>query len=745
MTNSQQPATNTSNGAGDRQPPNNQEPKGLGTFGGVYTPSVLTILGVIMYLRFGWVVGNVGLLGTLAIVTLSTSITLLTSLSVSAIATDRVVRVGGAYYMISRSLGIETGGAVGIPLYFAQAFSVALYTIGFAESIVKTFPALDQTYVALITTIAVAFLAFTSASLAIRAQYFIMAAIALSLLSLLFGQPIEPTAIEWWNADGESFWVVFAVFFPAVTGIMSGVSLSGDLRDPTKSIPVGTLAAVATGYLIYMGLPVLLATRVDAATLIEDSLVMKQMALWGPTILWGVWGATLSSALGSILGAPRVLQALARDGVLPRWMSVLGQGSGKEDEPRIGTAVTLGVAIAAVCIGDLNLIAPVLTMFFLTTYMVLNVSASIEGILQSPSFRPTFRVHWLFSLLGAIGCLAVMFLINAVATVVAAAIVLGIYFWLQQRELVTTWGDVRRGLWMELLRIGIMQIRHAEDTKNWRPNVLVLSGIPRKRWSLVELAKGFTHNRGLITISSVLPSGSRDLARQAELERTLVEYLERRGVEALVRVVTANNPFEGAYRLVETYGLGAVVPNTIVLGDSENADIRDRYCQMIRDIHGAKRSIVILRENGDRGFGERSRIDIWWGGLQANGSLMLLLAYLLCKNISWRKAKIYLNLVVPNSAAAAAAETNIKNLIAKLRITAFPQVLIAEGRSFDEILHSSSENADLIFLGMARPTDDSFTRYYEKLQSRVTGMPTTLFVLAAPDFAFEEVLGESTT
>ncbi|MEM9538279.1 MAG: Na-K-Cl cotransporter [Cyanobacteria bacterium P01_E01_bin.42] len=736
MTNSQPPATNP-------QTPNDQPATGLGTFGGVYTPSVLTILGVIMYLRFGWVVGNVGLLGTLAIVTLSTSITFLTSLSVSAIATDRVVRVGGAYYMISRSLGIETGGAVGIPLYFAQAFSVALYTIGFAESIVKTFPTLNQTYVALITTIVVAFLAYTSASLAIRAQYFIMAAIAISLLSLLFGKPIEPTAIEWWNGDGESFWVVFAVFFPAVTGIMSGVSLSGDLRDPTKSIPVGTLAAVGTGYLIYMGLPLLLATRADATTLIEDSLVMTQMALWGPTILWGVWGATLSSALGSILGAPRVLQALARDGVLPRWMSVLGQGSGKEDEPRLGTAVTLGVAIAAVCIGDLNLIAPVLTMFFLTTYMVLNVSASIEGILQSPSFRPTFRVHWIFSLLGAAGCLAVMFLINAVATVVAAAIVLGIYFWLQQRELVTTWGDVRRGLWMELLRIGILHIRHEEDTKNWRPNVLVLSGIPRKRWSLIELAKGFTHNRGIITVSSVLPSGSRDLAQQAELERTLVEYLERRGVEALVRVVSANNPFEGAYRLVETYGLGAVVPNTIVLGDSENADIRDRYCQMIRDIHSAKRSIVILRENGDRGFGARSRIDIWWGGLQANGSLMLLLAYLLCKNISWRRAKIYLNLVVPNSAAAAAAKTNLEGLIAKLRITAFPQVLIGEGRSFDEILHSSSENADLIFLGMARPTDNSFTRYYEKLQSRAIGLPTTLFVLAAPDFAFEEVLGES--
>jgi amino acid transporter len=241
-----------------------EKPSGLGTFGGVYTPSILTILGVIMYLRFGWVVGNVGLLGTLIIVTLSTSITFLTSLSISAIATDRVVRVGGAYYMISRSLGIETGGAVGIPLYFAQAFSVALYTIGFAESVVATFSHLNQLYVALITTVAVAVLALTSASIAIRAQYFIMAAIALSLIAFVFGHPVEPTQIELWGAPdrlSEPFWGVFAVFFPAVTGIMAGVNMSGDLRDPSRSIPTGTLAAVGTGYVIYMGLPIFLAMR----------------------------------------------------------------------------------------------------------------------------------------------------------------------------------------------------------------------------------------------------------------------------------------------------------------------------------------------------------------------------------------------------------------------------------------------------------------------------------------------------
>ena len=728
---------------------NLSEVSGLGTFGGVYTPSILTILGVIMYLRFGWVVGNAGLWKTLLIVTISTSITFLTSLSVCAIATDRVIRVGGAYYMISRSLGIETGGAVGISLYFAQAISVALYTIGFAESVVQTFPQLSQLYVALAVTVIVGILAITSASIAIKAQYFIMAAIALSILSLIFGSTLPGVEPQMFSVPppevSAPFWTVFAVFFPAVTGIMAGVNMSGDLRDPIKSIPVGTLAAVGTGYVIYMILPVLLAWRVDSATLISEPLVMQRISVWGPIILLGVWGATLSSAIGSMLGAPRVLQAVVRDGVLPGWFSVLGNGHGADDEPRNGTLLTLGFAIAAVCIGDLNLIAPILSMFFLTTYLVLNVAAGVEGFLQSPSFRPTFRVHWSLSILGAIGCLWVMFLIDARSTFVAAVIVLLIYLWLQQRELRTTWGDVRRGIWMALISSGIFMMEEEDDTKNWRPHLLVLSGAPQKRWSLIELADAFSHSRSLMTVSSVLPSDSRDLGQQIKLEKTIRNYLQKRGVRALVRVTTADDPFEGAMRLVETYGLGPLVPNTIVMGDSENISLRASFCEAIAQIHASKRNLVIFHENPQQVFGGRRRIDVWWGGMQANGSLMVLLAYLLISDIGWRNARITLKLVVPDDTAAIAARENIRNYIENIRIKMVnTQVIIAEGRSFEEILERGSRNSDLVFLGMATPRDnESYMEYYESLRNKVTNLPSTIFVLAAPDFAFGEVLSDS--
>ncbi len=730
---------------------------GLGTFGGVYTPSILTILGVIMYLRFGWVVGNAGLINTLIIVTISTAITFLTALSVCAIATDRVVRVGGAYYMISRSLGIEPGGAVGISLYFAQAISVALYTIGFAESLVRTnffiginnfgfnLQDLNQTYVALVITILVGILAITSASIAIKAQYFIMAAIILSLFSLVFGHAVPDVEHQMFSAppeDAAPFWTVFAVFFPAVTGIMAGVNMSGDLKDPVKSIPSGTLAAVITGYVIYMILPLFLAFRVDTTSLIEKPLIMQQISLWSPAILLGVWGATLSSAIGSILGAPRVLQALARDGVLPRCLNFLGAGYGKDDEPRNGTLVTLGFAIAAVCIGDLNLIAPILSMFFLTTYLVLNVAAGIEGFLQSPSFLPTFRVHWSLSFFGAVGCLWVMFLIDAGSTVIAAGIVLGVFLWLQQRELRTTWGDVRRGMWMALISMGIFQMTEEDDTKNWRPHILVLSGAPQKRWSLIELADGFSHNRSLMTVSSVLPSSSRDLGRQIKLEKTIRDYIQKRGVKALVRVTTASDPFDGAMRLVETYGLGPLVPNTVVMGDSEEPSRRAQFCHAIAQIHASKRNVVIFRENQQQNFGGRRRIDVWWGGLQGNGGLMLLLAYLLSTDLNWRDTRIYLKLVVPDEAAAAAARENLKSYVNKLRIDVTSQVYTAQGRPFAEILRQCSNNADLVFLGMATP-QENYMEYYENLQAKVVGLPSTVFVLAAPEFAFGEVLTES--
>jgi len=722
---------------------------GLGTFGGVYTPSILTILGVIMYLRFGWVVGNVGLIGSLIIVTLATSITFLTSLSVAAIATDQRVRIGGAYYMISRSLGIESGGAIGIPLYIALALSVALYVVGFAESVVGVFPNLSIQWVGVITTIGVTALALVSAKAAIRAQYFIMVAIVVSLISLVFGNPIETSVTSEIassvTSNKESFWVVFAVFFPAVTGIMAGVNMSGDLKDPTKSIPIGTFAAIGTGYVIYIGLVIILALRATPYELISDPLIMRKMAFWGDAILLGVWGATLSSAVGSILGGPRVLQALAKDKILPNWLSWLGKGSGEDEEPRLGTIFTMAVALIAVWFGDLNLIAPILSMFFLTTYGVINLAAGIEKLLDSPSYRPTFKVHWSISIIGALGCFSVMFLINLTATLIALIFVGVIFFWLERRELTSVWGNVKNGLLMAVIREALLKVNDDFEPKTWRPRPLVLSGSPKKRWHLIDFANSLTHNRGILVVATVLKSEHIEHQRLERMEYDLGNFLKKRAVEALVKVVSSDNPFNGSVRLVEAYGLGKLVPNTIVLGGSENPDIREDYCNMIRSFYNMKRNVILIH-GGEEDFNDgvpvsskRRKIDLWWGGFKGNGGLMMILVYMLQNSISWKNADVHLKIIVELEDAVDEIRNNMLSIVNQIRFDAEIDIIISNGRPFPEIFKQSSKDADLILLGMANPGKD-FTKYYENMLLQSEDMPTTVFVLAGQDISFGEVL-----
>ena len=715
--------------------------QGLGAFGGVFTPSILTILGVIMYLRFGWVVGNAGLRGTLIIVTVATSITFLTALSIAQIATDQRVKTGGAYYMISRSLGVEVGGAIGLPLYFAQALSVALYTIGFAESLHVVFPATNEKLVAAVTTLLVTILALVSARAAIKAQYFIMAGIGISLVSLFLGEPLPPASVTLPSVEPVGFWVVFAVFFPAVTGIMAGVNMSGDLADPRRAIPRGTLAAVGVSYLVYMSIPFLLTRSADTATLISDPLIMRRIAWSGNAILVGVWGATLSSALGSILGAPRILQALARDKILPRPFQFLGSGTEDGDEPRIGTVVSFAIALIAISLGDLNVLAPILTMFFLATYAVINVVSSVERFLRNPSFRPTFKVHWGLSLLGAVGCTSVMFLINPLATVLAGITMLAIYLWLRSRGLKATWGDLRQGAWQAIIRWGLLNLRSSGHAKAWRPNVLVLAGSPAKRWYLIELANTISHDRGILSIATILPEPTTS-ARKSQLALSIREHLEERSVEALVRVVSASSPYQGAGLLVEAYGLGSLVPNTVMLGDGDTTKNKAEYASMVARIHEANRNIVIVRAPESYTFGAKKRIDVWLHGLRGNGSLMLTLAHLLATSLEWRQSKIVVRMIVRNREGAQDARTNLVALIETARIAADVEVIVDE-RPALAVIAEVSQYCDIAFLGLPTPTEDkpeSFAASLAQLQMETASIPSVAFVLASSDGELQHIL-----
>jgi hypothetical protein len=332
-----------------------------------------------------------------------------------------------------------------------------------------------------------------------------------------------------------------------------------------------------------------------------------------------------------------------------------------------------------------------------------------------------------------------MFLINAVATGIALVFVAIIFAWLESRELKTTWGDVRRGIWMALIRGGLMRLDDTEEEKTWRPHPLVLSGSPTRRWHLIEFASSLTQGRGILTVSSVITSDRVRIQQRSNMERNVREYLAKRSIQGLVRVVSAPDSFEGAKRLVDSYGLGTLVPNTIILGDSENLEIRDKYCDMIRYFYNQKRNVIVIHDNKEIHFNNYQKIDVWWGGLKKNGGLMILLTYMLQSSTRWYDADVTIKMVVKHENAVEGIRKNLEQILNKIRIEASIELIVAENRSFKEILHDSSSSADLILLGMATPGDD-FAAYYEKIQGRLEGMPTTALVLAGEEMSFGEVL-----
>ena len=512
---------------------------GFGTFAGVFTPSILTIIGVVMYLRFGWMLGNVGLTTSLIIVTAASSITFLTGLSISSLATNMRMKGGGAYFMLSRSFGLEAGAAIGIPLALAQAVSISFYVAGFAEALVESgLPMVgtwDPRLVGLVTLALLAILATVSADAALKAQFFIMGAIALSLVSFFAGGTPQGMTAPASVPPALDFWTVFAVFFPAVTGILSGVGMSGDLKNPSRSIPIGTIAAVLTGWVVYMSVPIVLSWFVsDAAILRTDTMVMQKCARWPFLILLGVWAATLSSALGGLLCAPRVVQALAQDRLMPGF---LGRGYGNNKDPRIASAICFLIAGAGLWFGDINALAPILTMFNLTTYGLLNLSAGLEELMGNPSWRPTFRVRPFLSFAGFAGCFAVMFMISPGWTFCAFVAVGFIYWLVKRRALRARWGDMRTGILMYTVQVALRLLGKRQlDERNWRPNLLVLASVPLDRPHLLSLAAAVSGGRSFVTLATVVPEAADDVSHATALRDSIRRHLNKVRLEAQIRI-----------------------------------------------------------------------------------------------------------------------------------------------------------------------------------------------------------------
>ncbi|MGK7312626.1 MAG: amino acid permease [Candidatus Longimicrobiales bacterium M2_2A_002] len=651
--------------------------KTYGTFGGVFVPTLLTILGVIMYLREGWVVGNAGLLGAWGVILLAFGITGFTGLSLSSITTNIRIGSGGAFNVISQSLGLEVGGSVGVPLYLSQALAVSMYIFGFREGWLWIFPEHPALLVDLGLFAVIFVIAFISAGLAFRIQYVILAIIVGSLISI--GATVFQGALEYdptWigsfrgsaegGFEGIGFWAVFAVFFPASTGIMAGANMSGELENPKRAIPVGTLSAIGVSVVVYMVLAYWLATVAPPDALVENYTVMVDRAAWGPIVLAGLLGATFSSALSSLVGAPRILQALGEHSVLPGsgWLSVRT----RTGEPRNALYLTGAIVLAALMLRSLNAVAPMITMFFLITYAMINVVVFLEQSMGLVSFRPLFRIPRLVSGIGALGCIFAMFVVNPAFSLVAVAVVLGIHAILIRRKLEAPFGDVRSGLFVALAEWAAQKVGSltAGRERIWRANLLVPVQDPSEVWHRLGLYRDLARPNGFIKLVGLTDELSED--RLEEDLDDLCGSLQSDGVFSSCTVISSASFSENLGAGVEAFGGTFFRPNVLTLTLPDDQERRAGVQHLLDMARKEQMGTALLVEASRGSPYQRESVNVWFEDQgegwelsmeMRNQDLAVLLGYKLMKN--W-DARLRLVARVDDADEASAARNYLADL-----------------------------------------------------------------------------------
>jgi Amino acid transporters len=720
--------------------------KKLGTFLGVYTPTILTIFGVIMYMRAGELVGKMGLWPMVFIVLISNSITLITTLSFSSIATNKKVGVGGAYYIVSRSLGFEIGGAVGLPLFLSQALSITLYSFGLAEVIKMLFETQFSLNLVTFGIIAVvAAVSFVGAGFAMKTQIPVMIFVAVSILFLIIGAFMKGSFIECFRTFPSNFGDIFAsheelsffsamaIFFPAVSGIMAGLGLSGDLENPQKSIPIGAIAATLTGFAFYVTLPLFLSMGATPEEMLKDRMIWSRISPVNGNIviLPGLFGAIFSSAVGSMLGAPRTFIAMACDQVGNK--KALGFLQSKKGE-YASFALSLVIACAAVFLGNLNTVASILTIFFLTVYGIVNITAALETLSNEPSWRPQFKIPAIISLVGGVACIIVMFLIDPLLSIVAIIIEVILYFILRRvaaQNSVT--GDARRGVYENLVKNSLIQLKDLKMTpRNWRPYIQVFINDNEKQLKLVGFASDFGLSSGIVTVTKIIFGrlGEEHIEIDKEVD-FMEEFYKKNSLSVFPEVTVMENFEDGVLSAVQSNGMAGLRSNTIMMCWPDNVDIYlPRYLSVMRRMAALKKSTVIGKVSSDFNLKNSSKtIHVWWGGLQRNGDLMLLLAYLLTKSPAWDDATIKLLRMVPDESAKEVAESELRKLSTDSRIAAEPMIVVKEkDELFEHVLSRVSSSADVVFLGLNTPEKGEEEDYAKKLEIFAKPLKAVFFI-----------------
>ncbi len=625
----------------------------FGAFNGVFVPTFLSIIGVILFLRLGYIVGSAGILSTIAIILLAVSVTFATGLSLSSITTNIRIGPGGAYSIISKTLGLEIGGSVGIPMYLAQIFSVTLYLFGFAETWKFIFPNHPTLFILIAAFLSIFLLTFISTKIAVKAQLFVFVAILAVITAILTSgnwlHQLTSTPLIGNFAD-VSFWTLFALFFPAVTGIMSGVGLSGELKDPKRQIPKGLLSAIGVTAFIYIIVAIWLGTSATTTELLNNNLIMADLVFSAPVILAGILASTISSALTTFVAAPRLLHTMASKSLFPGSKFIASKNS---DVPHRAILITSLPILIALAVANLNAVAPFITMFFLITYAIINTVVFIEQSIGLVSFRPTLSIPRLIPLYGALSSIILMFFINVIAGFFALVFVFASYLYLVKRKIASTEGDIRSGLFVAFSEWAARKVLTLPESSKhiWKPNILLPVLNTRTLLGNFPLVKSITYPNGNMTVlgldlekattSPEKVSSSRK-KRKSELKElpALVKKFGEEGIFTSSSNVKAENYVQAVSISLEAIESQTFSPNVLFLPfKPKHLPLRSLQ-KIFRVAKKHNTGIILADRDKEIGLGSEEDIHVWLSSTSLNKDifeekkydLSMLVAYRLHRN-----------------------------------------------------------------------------------------------------------------
>lgn len=694
----------------------------------VFFTAISTILGAVLFLRLGFAVGTVGFWGAIGIILLGHLITIPTALSISEIATNKRVEGGGEYFIISRSFGLKIGSTIGITLFFSQAISIAFYTIAFAESFTPFFNwwettlgfALPRQVISVPSLVILAVLILRKgAGSGMKLLYIVNIILFLSLLMFFLGKPIEAAegvVLEPVSNFGffnkESFFIVFAICFPAFTGMTAGVGLSGDLKDPGKSIPLGTMGATVTGLLVYIFVVWKLSVSASQTDLQEDQLIMSRIAMYGSVVIpIGLAACTSSSALGSILVAPRTLQALANDKSLPigRLNAFLARGKGKANEPFNATLVSFLIALFFVLLGTINTVAEIISMFFLITYGTLCLISFLNHFGSSPSYRPRFRSKWYFSLGGFLLAIWAMFMINPVYTILASVLIVIIYLIIEhsnkdEKGLV----DIFEGALFQLnrrLRVFMQKHQNVIQNEEWRPAAVCVSSRSFERDKVLELMKWISHQHGFGTYFHFIEGyySKQTFQESQDILRQLIDTQKEHNSALYIDTMISPSYTSAIAQVIQTPSISGMENNMVVFEYDKNyPDELERILDNINLIRAGNFDVCIFAGSAYP-IRNKNGIHVWIRKTdEKNTNLMILLGYIIMAHPDWRKSQIKIFITTTSPDTGYLKEELQERINAgRLPITLknIEIVVLGEEQTVSEAIEQHSKQAGLTIIG----------------------------------------------